>query len=63
MVKKIILFGISLAMIGVVLSTILAWFGADHLGGIVIVGGVFIYLFGGILFGFSLVIKLITRRR
>jgi hypothetical protein len=63
MAQKTVLFGVWLAITGVLLSNILAWFGVSHLAGIVILGGVSIYLFGGILFGFFLVIKLITRRR
>ena len=63
MAQKIGLFGVALATIGVLLSAILDRFGIGHLGGIVIVGGVLIYLFGGILFALSLLIKLITRYR
>ena len=46
MAQKIVLFGVALATIGVLLSAILDRFGIGHLGGIVIVGGVLIYLFG-----------------
>jgi hypothetical protein len=63
MAQKIVLFGVALATIGVLLPAILDRFGIGHLSGIVIVGGVLIYLFGGILFALSLLIKLITRYR
>jgi len=63
MIKKVILSGIALATVGVLLSIILDKFGFGYLGGIVIVGGVAIYILGGILFLLSLLAKLTNRRR